>query len=784
MVQAHTLKVLEFSKILDLLGGRTRTTMGKDLASALRPVDDIADLRDRLERVSAFKEILTTEGAISLEGAHDIGSLLKKAQVEGHLLEPVDLLRVRETASAAAETQASLARYHGRLPLAAETAHGISPTPALVEVIRRSIEENGQVSDRATPKLVGIRKRMARVRMHLRRHLETYLEDTALSEVRQEDLITLRNGRFVIPVKAERKRRVPGIIHDRSSSGATVFVEPLDTVESNNELHELEAEERAEVRRVLKNLTSMVAEASPTLKQNLEILGVVDLNFAAARLSVDLAAEPPLLNEEGAVRIRGGRHPLLEGRPSGGGRAAVPLDVELGRGSRALVVTGPNMGGKTVALKTVGLLTLMAQSGLHVPATAETELAVFDRIYADIGDEQSIEESLSTFSSHLRHLVLILEDANERTLVLLDELGVGTDPEEGIALGMAVLESLVEQGSRVMATTHHGAFKVFADEHPRMENASLEFDPKTFEPTYRFRMGIPGASRGLDLAARLGIPEPVLDQARSLLGAERFRLEAMLADLETRLAELDSERSAVVEERELLRERNDTLQKRLGGIRKEERDLKEKALEEASRVVRDARKLVEKTVADIRAKGGDKASIRRARSALDEATRELNTARRVEKPQTSFVPGVGDEVWIPSLGKRGTVTIEADAAGHVTVESGKIRLRVPAGSLASPPADGAPRESAGRVEWDGPGSAATEIDVRGLATEEAVHWIDRFLDEATLVGLGEVRVIHGKGKGILKKEVETMLARDPRVRGYRLGNWNEGGWGATVVTLK
>ncbi len=781
MVEAHTLKVLEFGKILDLLGSRARTTMGKDLVSTLLPVDDIADLRLRLERVSAFKDILVSDGAISLEGAQDIRPLLKRAEVEGHLLEPTELLRVMETAGVAARTESSLARYCDRLPLAAEAANGLSSTPALVEVIRRSIEANGQVSDRATPRLVDIRKRMGRVRSRLKRHLESYLENSSLDEALQENVITLRYGRFVIPVKAERKGRVPGIIHDRSSSGATVFVEPLDTVEWNNELHEMEAEERAEIRRVLKNLTAMVAEAAPVLRRNVEILGIVDANFAAARLSVDLRAEPPVLNDEGRVRVLGGRHPLLEGRVSGGDGSAVPLDVELGGESRALVITGPNMGGKTVALKTVGLLTLMAQSGLHVPAAPGTELAVFDRVYADIGDEQSIEESLSTFSSHLNHLVLILDAAGDRTLVLLDELGVGTDPEEGIALGIAVMESLTDRDARVMATTHHGAFKIFADDHPRMENASLEFDPKTFKPTYRFRMGIPGASRGLDLADRLGVPAAVLDRARSLLGSDRFRLEAMLTDLEARLAELERERAAVATEREALKERNDTLQRRLSGVRREEKELREKALEDASRVVREAKKLVEKTVADLRAQRGDKASIKRARSTLDEAVQRLDNARGVEEKKPTLVPEIGDQVWIPSLGKRGKVV--AVASGHVTVESDKLRLRVPAESLASPPAEEGTGESAAKVAWDGPGSVATEIDVRGFTTEDAIHWIDRFLDDATLAGLGEVLVIHGKGKGILKKEVETMLTRDSRVRGFRLGNWNEGGWGATVVTL-
>ncbi len=458
--------------------------------------------------------------------------------------------------------------------------------------------------------------------------------------------------------------------------------------------------------------------------------------------------------------------------------------MELGAESRALVVTGPNMGGKTVSIKTVGLISLMAQSGLHVPADPGTELAVFSKIYADIGDEQSIEESLSTFSSHLRHLALILENADDRTLVLLDELGVGTDPEEGVALGISVLETLAERNARVMATTHHGAFKVFADDHPWMENGSLEFNSETLQPTYRFRMGIPGPSRGLDLAVRLGIPGPVLDRARSLLGSDRFRLETMLTNLESRLASLEEERAAVVEERRSLTEQNETLRTRLGAVRREEQTLRENALEEASRVVRDARKLVEKTVAEVRAQKGDKASIQRARSAIDEAARTLDKSRTARKTAPDFVPAAGDEVWIASLSKRGRVLAEADASGNVTVESGKIRLRVPASSVTRSPAETEAPQSAGRVEWEGPQSAKTEIDVRGLRADEAGEWIDRFLDEATLVGLGEVRVIHGKGTGALKKHVEAMLSRDPRVRGFRLGNWNEGGWGATVVVLK
>jgi DNA mismatch repair protein MutS2 len=784
MVDAHTLQVLEFGKILDLLVARARTSVGRERAAGLAPLDDIDALRHRLEVISAFKQILTEDGPLSLEGVHDIRPQLKRSGVEGSLLEPEDLLRVMETSRAMAQVGSTLARYHDRLPLASEEAGGMTATPGLVEVIARSIEENGQVSDRATPRLGEIRKRMGRIRNQLRRHLEKYLESSALEEARQEDLITLRNGRFVIPVKAERRRRVPGIVHDRSASGATVFVEPLDTVDLNNELHELEAEERAQIRKVLANLTSMVAETAPTLERNLEIAGQVDLDLAAARMSVDLRSEPPVLNRTGVIRICAGRHPMLEGSVSGGDGAAVPLDLEVGTGNRALVITGPNMGGKTVALKTVGILTLMAQSGLHVPSGEGTELAVFDKVYADIGDEQSIEQSLSTFSSHLSHLVRVLEHADDRTLVLLDELGAGTDPEEGVALGISILETLAERDSRVMATTHHGAFKIFAEDHPWLENASLEFDLETGRPTYRFRMGIPGPSRGLDMAASQGIPAGVLDRARSLMGSERLRLEALLTDLESRLAEVDWERSRVSTEREALEERNRSLEKRLRGVRKEEKELRDKAVEEASRVVAEARKLVEKTVAEVRAQGADRTSIKGARARLDEAARTLDAERKPEASGPAVVPGIGETVWISTLDKQGVVVADPDSSGHVTVQSGKLRLRVPLETLSRAPSGSDTRESAGRVQWDGEVSAATEIDVRGLSAEEACQWIDRFLDEAILVGLGEVRVIHGKGKGILKKEVEGMLARDPRVRGYRLGNWNEGGWGATIVALK
>ncbi|MCK4547649.1 MAG: endonuclease MutS2 [Candidatus Eisenbacteria sp.] len=784
MVDAHTLQVLEFRKILDLLVSRARTRVGKERAAELDPIDDIQILRNRLEIVSAFREILSSDGAISLEGIHDIRAQLSAAEVEGNLLDPGDLLQVMETARVMAQLASSLARYHDRLPLAAGEAGGIIPTPALVETIGRSIEDSGRVSDRATPRLVEIRRRRNRVRGQLRQHLEKYLGSSVLEDARQEDLITIRNGRFVIPVKAERRRRVPGIVHDRSASGATVFVEPLDTVDLNNELHELDGEERTEIRRVLQNLTSMVSEAAPALRRNLDITGAVDLDFAMARLSIDLGAEPPELNRDGQIHIVQGRHPLLEGMATGGDGAAVPLEMELGPRKRVLVVTGPNMGGKTVALKTVGLLTLMAQSGLHVPSGAGTRLAIFEKIYADIGDEQSIEQSLSTFSSHLKHLVRVLDNADNRTLVLLDELGAGTDPEEGVALGISVIETLADRDARVVATTHHGAFKVLAENHKWFENASLEFDPETLRPTYRFRMGIPGPSRGLDLAAGEGVPPAVLERARALMGSERLQLEAMLMDLETRLADIDRERTAIAGEREVLEERNQILAKRLRGVRREEKELREKALSEASRVVEDARKLVERTVAEVRAKGADRPAIKKARADLDQAAKKLEAGRESSPPAHLPAARVGDEVWISTLDKRGVVVAEPDSGGRVTIQSGKLRLKVPLESLGTPPDGSGSQETAGKVRWDGEVSAATEIDVRGLPADEAIQWIDRFLDEAMLAGLNEVRVIHGKGKGILKREVEAALARDQRVRGFRLGNWNEGGWGATVVVLK
>jgi len=784
MVDAHTLHVLEFDKTLNMLAARTRTSMGRERARGVGPIHDADALRDRLEVVSQFKSILTSDGEVSLEGAEDIGPLLKQSQVEGGVLEPADLFRVRETARVMSQTASTLARYRDRHPLAAGEAEGIVPAHALVEEVGRCIDENGRVADRATPRLAEVRKSTGRVRAKLRRHLERYLDSAGLAEARQEDLITIRNGRFVIPIKVEHRGRVPGIVHDRSSSGATVFVEPLDTVELNNELHELEAEERIEVRRVLGTLTRLVAEAASPLRRNLDILAQVDLDFAAARLSIDLRGEPPVLNLGGVVRIRQGRHPLIGDGASEGEGGPVPLDVEIGVSSRALVVTGPNMGGKTVALETVGLLTLMAQSGLHVPAAPGTELAVFENLFADIGDEQSIEENLSTFSSHLRHLVRVLEYADERTLVLLDELGVGTDPEEGVALGISILETLSERNARVMATTHHGAFKIFADDHPWLENASLEFDPQTLRPTYRFRMGIPGASRGLDLAARVGVPSAVLDRARSLLGSERFRLERMLGDLESRLAELERDRASLETERRAARERGQELAGRLKNIREEERTLKEKALDEASRVVRDARKLVERTVEEVRARKADRESIRRARSRIDEAARNLEQARPPAKPGVVLSPEVGDEVWVSTMGRRGVVVGRVDGTGHLTVQSGNVRLRVPLENLTDAPPEEGPRESAGRVRWEGPESGTTELNVLGMTAEEAVESIDRFLDEAIVSGFHEVRVIHGKGKGVLKREVEAALARDPRVRGFRLGNWNEGGWGVTVVTLR
>ena len=601
----------------------------------------------------------------------------------------------------------------------------------------------------------------------------------------QEPIITIRNGRFVIPVKQEYRQQVPGLVHDQSGSGATLFIEPTAVVELGNEYKKLLAEESEEVERILTELTAMVEPYADEIYEDLSVLGEIDLVFAKARLSREMSCVCPRLNRTGYIRIVRGRHPLISRE------RVVPIDIWLGREYRSLIITGTNTGGKTVTLKLVGLLSLMAQSGMFIPADEGSECAIFDEIFADIGDEQSIEQSLSTFSSHMKNIVEILKGADERSLVLLDELGAGTDPIEGAALAMSILTELHARGTVSVCTTHYSEIKAFALTREGMENASMEFDVDKLCPTYRLFIGIPGKSNAFEISRRLGLPAHIIDSARNFLKGEDVKFEDIISSAQSQHRLAEEERALAQEARAELDRLRAEAERERKKLEDERAKQQAKAREEARRVVADAKREMEKLIVQIRAmKGIDRSAadrvIQQARDQVRAEENALSEPFALKKDDAGVPPKAvkpGDSVRIVSLDQKATVLSTADAKGDVQVQAGILKLSVKLSDLRRIE-DEQPKQGKSKITAAMDRRVGLELDIRGMLVDEALAVVDRYLDDAFLSGLSEVNIIHGKGTGALRTGVQDYLRRHPRVKSFRIGNYGEGDAGVTVVTLK
>ena len=620
----------------------------------------------------------------------------------------------------------------------------------------------------------------------VREKLNSMIRSTAYQKYLQEPIITIRNGRFVIPVKQEYRQQVPGLIHDQSSSGATLFIEPSAVVELGNEYKKLLAEEADEIERILTELTAMLAPYADEIREDLNIMGQIDLVFAKAKLSRELNAVMPRLNRNNYVRIVRGRHPLIPAD------RVVPIDIWIGRDYRSLIITGPKTGGKTVTLKIVGLFALMVQSGIFVPANEGSEFPVFEHIYADIGDEQSIEQSLSTFSSHMKNIVGILDKADENSLVLLDELGAGTDPIEGAALAMSILEELNDRHCICVSTTHYSEIKAFAMTHEGMENASMEFDIDRLCPTYRLYIGIPGKSNAFEISSRLGLPNSIIDKAKGFLKGEDVRFEDIISSAQSqhRIAE---------EERKMAEEARAELEKLRADAERERRKLDEdrnrlqaKAKEDAKRIVADTKREMEKLIVEIRSiKDIDRSAadrvIQAARDTLRATETAVNEKEAIKKEDNTKPPKTvhaGDTVNIVTLDQKATVLSAPDSKGEVMVQAGVMKLNVKLKDIRLIEEKKAAAPTSGKVGLGAGKQVGFELDVRGMLVDEANIIVDRYLDDAYNAGLSEVNIIHGKGTGALRAGVQAFLKRHPLVKGYRMGSYGEGDAGVTVVTLK
>jgi DNA mismatch repair protein MutS2 len=753
--------------------------MGRELASKLRPSTEASEVVRRQEETSEARRHLDLNSGFSLAGAQDIRPSVHNAEIEA-LLTPQELLTIRDTLRVARRARRQLIPLQAELPHLAARAGFLEECPEVRQEIASSLNDQGEVLDEASTALAAVRAEVKLARERLSARLEAIVSSSQNAQFLQEPIITQRGGRSVIPVKADFKGRIPGIVHDESASGLTLFVEPLATVELNNELRELELAEEREVRRLLTHLTTLVAEEAGSLHQTVETLGWLDLILAKGRLSLAMDGSQPhvIAPKSGpapGLQLSQARHPLLTD-------PVVPIDIHLGEDFLALVITGPNTGGKTVALKTVGLLGLMAQAGLHIPAEESSALPVFEGIYADIGDEQSIEQSLSTFSSHVGNITQVLAHATDRSLILLDELGAGTDPTEGTALAQAILSFLLDRGIPTIATSHYPELKIFAHATPGVQNASVEFDLDTLMPTYKLSIGLPGQSNALAIARRLGLPAEIVIGARSWLSAQDLEADQMLTDIRQAREEATAASAAALRSRELAQQAEAELKRRLAEVEELRREIVNQAREQAQAELASTRQKL---------KGIERRATRAAAfpQELLAATQESLAELAGLEPGLRPLPSrwtkegnqvrVGDRVWVESLQQGGIVSAlhEGEAElemGNLKVRVGLDELEVREGALAEPP-------EVSPIRLPHPRQVSPELNLRGKRGEEVEGILGRYLDEAYLAGLREVRIIHGKGTGTLRRLVRQELETHPLVVSFRPGAHHEGGTGVTIV---
>lgn len=784
-MEKRVLKTLEYDKILAMLKERASCCISRELVDTMEPSGDFDTVERELKLTAEAETLFYKTGRSPVDDFPDMRHCLERMHA-ALFLSTGELLGIASCLKAARIAKDILAKEVGEESYLYNLAGLLITHRSAEEEINRCIINEDEIFDGASPTLARIRRAMRLANEKVREKLNSMIRSTAYQKYLQEPIITIRNGRFVIPVKQEYRQQVPGLIHDQSSSGATLFIEPSAVVELGNEYKKLLVEEADEIERILTELTAMLAPYADEIREDLNIMGQIDLVFAKAKLSRELNAVMPRLNRNNYVRIVRGRHPLIPAD------RVVPIDIWIGRDYRSLIITGPNTGGKTVTLKIVGLFALMVQSGIFVPANEGSEFPVFEHIYADIGDEQSIEQSLSTFSSHMKNIVGILDKADENSLVLLDELGAGTDPIEGAALAMSILEELNDRHCICVSTTHYSEIKAFAMTHEGMENASMEFDIDRLCPTYRLYIGIPGKSNAFEISSRLGLPNSIIDKAKGFLKGEDVRFEDIISSAQSqhRIAE---------EERKMAEEARAELEKLRADAERERRKLDEdrnrlqaKAKEDAKRIVADTKREMEKLIVEIRSiKDIDRSAadrvIQAARDTLRATETAVNEKEAIKKEDNTKPPKTvraGDTVNIVTLDQKATVLSAPDSKGEVMVQAGVMKLNVKLKDIRLIEEKKAAAPTSGKVGLGAGKQVGLELDVRGMLVDEANIIVDRYLDDAYNAGLSEVNIIHGKGTGALRAGVQAFLKRHPLVKGYRMGSYGEGDAGVTVVTLK
>ena len=789
------LHTLEYNKILDQLTEYAFSADAKSRCQKLRPITDRAQIEQLQQQTSDALSRLFKYGSLSFSGVTDIRDSLKRLEIGG-ALSAIELLRVCSLLESAKRAKAfARSQDDNDQPDDSLTSlfAGIEPLTPLYDEIRRCILSEDEIADDASSTLHSIRRSMRGMNDKIRAQMNSMIHNTTTRSYLQDTVITMRDGRYCLPVKAEAKSLVPGMIHDQSSTGSTLFIEPMAVVNLNNEYKELQLREQEEIEVILAGLSNLTASYATQLLADYELLTELDFIFARAAFAQTYNGVAPLFNDDGRIHIRKGRHPLLDPKK------VVPIDVRLGEDFRLLIVTGPNTGGKTVSLKTVGLLTLMGQSGLHIPASERSELGIFDEVFADIGDEQSIEQSLSTFSSHMVNIIRILEQVNDRSLVLFDELCAGTDPTEGAALAISILSKLHLYGARIMATTHYSELKVYALSTPGVENACCEFDVATLSPTYRLLIGIPGKSNAFAISEKLGLPTDLIADAKGRISKSEGDFEDLIADLEKSRSTIEREQLEINQykaEIESLKEKLEQKQERLDSSR--DKILRE-ANEQAYNILKEAKDVADETIRNFNKYGKAGAPVSemekertKLRGKMDKAAQKMSEQKKASVPNHN-VPKklrIGDSVKVISMNLKGTVHSLPNARGDLYVQMGILRSLVNINDLILLEEDAAPgtkkfqKTSAGKIKMSKSASVSTEINLIGKTTDEAIPLLDKYLDDAYLAHLPSVRIVHGKGTGALRNAVQAHLKRLKYVKSFHLGEFGEGDAGVTIAEFK
>ena len=786
-----SIKILEYNKIIEMLKAGAASEMTRQVISELRPMTDIYEIRHLLQQTTEAVKVIVIKGNPPMSAFYDIAPALMRAR-KGGALTMQQLLQISYNMRTARTMSAFLEKDLTEIPALTAIREVISVNRDLENEITRCILSEDEMADNASPELRSIRRSIVRQNEAIKAKMNHMLSSAENKTLLQDSIVTMRDGRYVIPVKQEHRSRFPGIVHDQSSTGATLFIEPQVIVNMNNELKQLFLDEKKEIDRILAELSDRVAENYHGIYNNQKLLVELDYIFAKGKLSLSYRGEEPHISEEGILDLKQARHPLLDQKK------AVPINASLGRSYSTLIITGPNTGGKTVTLKTAGLLSMMAASGLHIPASSESIIPVFEDIFADIGDEQSIEQSLSTFSSHMNNIVNIVDRAGPGCLVLLDELGAGTDPTEGAALAIAVLEKLRANGALIFATTHYTELKKYAISTAGVQNASMEFDVETLSPTYRLTIGIPGKSNAFEISRKLGLSESIIDKARELLEGRDIEFEDVIAALEDDRKRAEEERDQAIALNIAMKKQKQELEQREAEIKQKKSEILAKAREEAREIVREAKDTTREVQKELRELNRID-SIAERNKVFDESRRKVRnlegryrekTVKQVNnKPVKASDLKIGNRVKVLSLDQNGEIMTLPDDKGNMTVQMGILKATVNIKDIMLIDEVKKQKASPKQRNYSSMYQAkamnmSTTINVRGQNLDDAVMNVDKYLDDAFMAGLKEVTVIHGRGEGILRTGLQQMMKRHKHVKAFRKGAYNEGGDGVTIVQLK